>query len=228
MSSQAPQAGLLSRSPEEIARVLETIRSRATIVSSHLDTVIFKSLLRRVEAPERVILERSPTEAANVALLARSRCTFHSGIPEWHVEFVATAPRETIHEGTAAIALGFPEVLARHSDRAHPRAAFVPQTPLSCLADANGIMPFDARMINISRGGLGFLVHSADVHLEPGTVLRGCRIELPGSRACVADLEVRYSQNVTLPDGTRAVRSGCRFIDARPEIMELVRNYVKE
>ena len=51
----------------------------------------------------------------------------------------------------------------------------------------------------ISPGGIGFLIYAESIILEPGTVLRGCRIQLPNERVSDADLEVRYSTPVTLP-----------------------------
>jgi hypothetical protein len=40
---------------------------------------------------------------------------------------------------------------------------------------------------------------------------------------CVTDLEVRYSQPITLANGKRAMRSGCRFLSACPELSALVK-----
>jgi c-di-GMP-binding flagellar brake protein YcgR len=219
----------LSRSPAEIARLLESIRARGTLITAYLDEIRFQSLLRLVDPTgQRVILERSPLEAANTALLGRGRICLHADIPGWHVEFVGASPRTVEHEGQRAIELRFPEILVVHQPREYARGAVEPHVPLHCEADAGGIMPFDARMIDISRGGVGFLVYSSDISLEPGTVLRGCRIEVPGGGSLVTDLEVRYSQRVTLSDGTRALRSGCRFIDPPPQIAELVKRYVRD
>jgi len=39
------------------------------------------------------------------------------------------------------------------------------------------------------------------------------------------DLEVRYSAPVTLPDGARAVRSGCRFVNPSEEVKKLLAVY---
>lgn len=222
-------AGRLSRSPEEIARLLESIRVRGTLITAHIDETLFQSLLRLVDAQGgRLLLERSPVEAANAALLARSRSSFHADVPDWHIEFTASRPRPVQHDGRQAIQLDFPEVLVAHQPRAYPRASVEPHVPLHCVADAGGFMPFDASMVDISHGGVGFLVYSPDISLEPGTVLRGCRIQAPGGRIFVADLEVRYSQRVTLADGTRALRSGCRFINPDPETAALVKRFLPE
>jgi c-di-GMP-binding flagellar brake protein YcgR len=208
--------------------VLEAIRVRGTLVSTHLDRVLFQSVLRLVDAAgKRILIERSLVEAANTALLGRARGSFHSEIPDWHIEFVAAAPRPVQHDGRVAIQLGFPEVMVVHQPRAHARAKLSPHVPLRCVADAGGIMPFDARMVDIGLGGVGFLVYPPDITLEPGTVLHGCRIETPDGSILTADLEVRYSQRVTLSDGSHALRSGCLFLNPAPEVTALVRSFLK-
>ena len=198
-------------------------------VSAQFAGVAFEGRLLKVDAPGgSIFLSTDKNEEATRALLQRPRCSFRSRTPGRHVEFSAAGPRRVIHAGTPAIELKFPDVMASHQERAHPRAAVAPHAPLSCLADAGGITPFDARMIDIGRGGVGFLVYPSDITLAPGTLLRGCRIQGPDGRTLVADLEVRYSRPVKLADGTRAVRSGCRFVDPSPEVMELVRHYLAE
>jgi len=188
-----------------------------------LDEGVFEAKLLSVDADGgQIVLSRHAQEALNSALLQRSLCSFHASVPGRHIEFAATEPRDLGN----AIQLKFPEVMVSRQERAHPRAEVTPHRPLHCVADAAGIMPFEARMIDISRGGAGFLVYPGDIILEPGTVLHGCRIQGPDGRTYTVDLEVRYSQPVTLKDGTRAARSGCRFVDPSPDVLELVRHYV--
>jgi hypothetical protein len=94
-------------------------------------------------------------------------------------------------------------------------------------ADAAGITPFEALIVDLGLGGVGFLAYASTITLEPGTVLRGCRIVLPGGAECVTDLEVRYSQAVTLANGRRATRSGCRFLSACPQLAALTKRLME-
>lgn len=228
MSNGSAAAGLISRSPEEIARVLESVRERQALVCAYLPQGVFHSLLRHIDAAAgRIFVERCPQDTANEALLARPRCTFHAELPGWHVEFAAAAPRAVVHAGRAAIQLAFPDVLARHAPRQHPRAPIPANAPLRCVADVAGITSFDATVVDISAGGIGFIVYPSAISLEPGTLLRGCQIELPEGGTVTVDLEVRYSTPVAAPDGRRSVRSGCRLVDPAPEVLDLVKRYVK-
>jgi len=223
------RAGVVSRSPAEIARVLEGIMRRHSLLAVYGAPAVFRSLLRDVDARVgRIVVERSPDAAANDALLSRPRATFHCEMPGWHVEFVAAEPRVTLHDGIQAIECRFPELLSSYQRREHDRIAVRPPLPLRVLADAEGFTPFGASIVDIAVGGIGLVVYSQTITLEPGTILCGSRIELPDAAGvCTVDLEVRYSEAVGFASGTRAMRSGCRFLKPTPELVELVKRYLK-
>jgi c-di-GMP-binding flagellar brake protein YcgR len=173
-------------------------------------------------ARQFILIATAASKSANAALLARPRVTLVSAPGGWRIEFVAVQPREVIHDGAPAIHLRYPEVLTAQQRREHSRFDIPPKVPLRCIADAGGITPFDAQIADISVGGIGILLYPSDVTLEPGTVLVGCRIAVPGKTPITIDLEVRTSEGVTLPDGSRARRSGCRFVNAGDEVTKLI------
>ncbi len=213
--------GQMLRTPEEIARVLNSLVMRGEPIVADLgrSKLLFRSRLRFVDpAKAYVIIELSPDEAANRALMSRPRATFHAEPGGWRVEFAAANPKPTgAHEGAAGIKLRFPEIVAGHRRRENERASAPPQHELRCVVDEAGVIPFDAGMSNVSKGGIGFLQYDPEISLEPGTVLRGCRIESTGKESIVIDMEVRYSQLLTLADGRRVQSSGCRFLNLTPE-----------
>ena len=214
----------MSRSATEIARVLDKARQERVTVTAFFPSFVFESRLLHVDARGgRLVLARSPVEAANAAVLARPRCTFHCDMAGWHVEFVCAQARAVVFQGQGLIQCGFPELLASNPRRQHDRVRITPPLPLRVQADAAGLMPFDAMILDFGAGGIGFLAYATHITLEPGTVLRGCRMVLPGGAQCVTDLEVRYSQAITLPNGRRAMRSGCLFIDAPAALVAFAR-----
>jgi c-di-GMP-binding flagellar brake protein YcgR len=144
------------------------------------------------------------------------------------VEFVAAEPRLVRYKGQEAIRLRFPELMAGHQRRSEPRAAPTRELPLRCLADAGGVMSFDAHVIDISSGGVAVLLYHPGITLEPGTVLRGCVIEHPSLGPLSVDMEVRYSEPVRLKDGRRARRAGCRFVAPPAELKALIRRITGE
>jgi c-di-GMP-binding flagellar brake protein YcgR len=210
------------RSPSEIAQTLGLLRTRGEALTVHLQSgeVKFTSRLLAVDPIKGyIIIERDPDEGANATLLSRPRCTFFATLPNGHVEFVAADPQQVEHGGTPAIRLKFPDVFSYRQRREQDRAAVSPEIPLECLADAGGVLSFKGGLVDISTGGVGFLIYDPSITLEPGTVLKGCRIEAPNEAPLILDLEVRFSEMVSLPDGTRAERSGCRVV-LHPETLK--------
>lgn len=222
-------AGVISRSGKEIERVLVSLQTAGRPIVAALDDgkLRFRSRILIVDPKRRYfVVAASDDEAANAALLARPRATFWSIAQELHFEFPAADPQRSRFDGKPSIQLGFPELLVSHPRRSEPRARVPAQPPLQCIADARGIAPFDGQIVDIGNGGVGFLVYAADITLEPGTLLKGCRIEHPGGAPVFVDLEVRYSSPVTLADGRRALRSGCRFVNPSNDLLKLISSFM--
>lgn len=218
----------MSRSLEEIVRVLQAVKDRHNLVTTFLPGgVKFRALLRFVDPRgRRIIIGRSPVPGANAGLLSRERWTFHAELPEWHVEFPVGGARETLHNGVGAFEFGFPDIIVCHQPRAHPRVPIEPEAQLKCTANTRGHAAFEARIVDISAGGIGFIVYSPATLLETGTMLLGCRIEAPDGAVVEVDLEVRYTKPVDAAPGQTAVRSGCRLVNPSPEALALIQLYV--
>jgi c-di-GMP-binding flagellar brake protein YcgR len=221
-------SGLLSRSAKEIARVLEKAKAEGVSVCAFFPNLTFQAHIALIDPRGgRLLLTRCPLEAANAAVLSRPRCTFHCELAGWHVEFVAAEPRAVVVRRRSVIQCRFPELLASNPRRSHDRVHLRAPLPLRVHADTRGIMPFEAMLLDLGLGGVAFLAYASSITLEPGTVLRGCRIALPGGGECLADLEVRYTQAITLPNGNRAMRSGCLFLTPCPQLAALAKRMLR-
>lgn len=224
--SRLPADRAPSRSMAEIWRMLDVLRRQGIVVITEVGSgaLKFQSHLRLLDRDRRrMLVERSADPEINAALLARPRCSFHAEIAAWYIEFVAAGPREAVHDGLPVIEFDFPELLVRVQRRAHRRLPALERSGLRCLADAGGIMPFDATIVDAGPDGLGFLIYDAAITLEPGTRLHGCRITTSGGAVETVDLEVRYTQPIVLADGRRARRAGCRIANPSPTLVEFVR-----
>jgi hypothetical protein len=220
--------GQMLRTPEEITRVLNSLVMRGEPIICDLGggNLTFRSRLRFVDpARAYIIVELSADESANKTLLDRPRATFHAEPGGWRVEFAAADPKHTSsNEGAAGIKLRFPEIVAGHRRRADERTDAPLKKELRCIIDEAGVMPFDGTMANVSRGGIGFLQYDPKISLEPGTMLKGCRIYGADGDSIVVDLEVRYSQLVDLPDGRQVESSGCCFLNLTPQDTARIEN----
>ena len=218
--------GLLTKSPAEIMRVLVALRDRGEALSASMGgrKPAFLSRLLWIDPQlQFIVVGRSGDPAADAGLLARPRCVFSCALAAWQVEFVAAEPSLFRHGAQEAIRLRYPELMSGHQRRSEKRSAPVRDLPLHCLADAAGVMSFDAHVVDISPAGIAMLLYHPAITLEPGTVLKGCIIEHPALGQVSVDMEVRYSEPVRLQNGRRARRAGCRFVDPPAALKALVR-----
>ena len=215
----------IRRTPLEMVHILRLLKSRDVPITAYLHggETLFKSRLYVVDPIGAcIVIEPSADEKANAALLSRPRCRFFASPTGGEVEFVAADPQKIEHEGKPAIRFKFPDVMADRQRREHDRASVSEQIPLQCLADDGGVLSFKGGLVDISVGGLGFLIYHPSITLEPGTVLKGCRIGPEDESPLILDLEVRYTEMVELADGTRAERSGCRVVVGPETLKEYV------
>ena len=226
-TGSVPPAGYMSHKAEDVARILDSLHSQGRVISAFVgenDGQVHTCLLF-VDPGRGYIVVASPGETAAGPLLARSHVNFFSEFNGWHVEFSAADPQATTLGGEAAIRLRFPEVIASQQQRRMEPRIEVSDAPLRCEADSAGFAPFDGQLVDISRGGIGLLLYGADITLAPGTILKGCRIDLPGKGSLDVDLEVRYTKPVMLDGGHPANRSGCRFLNPTRRITELIDSF---
>lgn len=213
----------LLRTRNKIAPVLEALALRRQHVSVELPDgqgVIETRLLIADPVGDFIMVAAAADAALNAVLLGLARVTLVAEPDNWHIEFVGAGPSVAEHEGAATVRLRYPEIVSVKQRRQDERYDATPVLMLHCVADAGGFAPFDAKIKDISFGGMSVLVYPPDVMIEPGTVLAGSRIVIPGAGEVTVDLEVRYSEMITLEDGSRARCSGFRFINAPDEIKQ--------
>lgn len=222
-AANANNTSHLLRSRAKIAPVLDALaarRQRVTVELPDRQGLYATQLLLADPVGDYILVSATDDAALNSALLALARVTLVGEPDDWHIEFVAVEPSAVMHEGAAVIRLRYPEILAVQQRRQDERYDTSDALMLRCVADAGGFAPFDAQIRDISLGGISVLLYPPDVAIEPGTVLVGSRIEIPGGDTITIDLEVRYSEIVTLADGSRARCSGFRFLDAPDELRQ--------
>jgi c-di-GMP-binding flagellar brake protein YcgR len=223
--------GVLFRSRIEITRILRhLVRDRAVLSAQIGDAAqLFLTRLLHVDpSGEFLIVGYSEERRANAALLEQPSVVFRASDKRGRIEFSAATPAETVFEGDPAVRFALPRALVRSQLREHPRFTVPSDASLRCVADSAGVAPFEARIVDISRGGMGGMIYDAGVRLPPGTILRECKIMLAGSKPVVADLEVRYTVSAVQPDGSLAQRSGVKFLGETRGIDALLSRFVIE
>ena len=220
---------LLVRSGIEIDRILCAIAEDRDTVSATVKPakVLFLSRLVYVEPVKQFMLvSYSDHKPANSALLAAKSVTFKCNHRGAQFAFSCNAPRQTTHEREPAIQLGMPTtMLALLHRRGLQRVEVPARAEVDCQLRM-GVLSFDARLVDVSMDGMGFLMADDAMPLCAGTRLEGARIRHPNREPLVVDIEVRHVTRVALPDGRRATRIGCRILAASGELEDLIRLFI--
>lgn len=229
-SRLATTGQLLVRSGIEIDRILGSMVDDGATVSATLPSkVLFLSRLVSVDpVKQHMLLSYSDQKTANSALLAARSVVLKCNHRGAQYAFSGSGPRPALHARQPAIQLALPtQVLAlQHRQAAKPKPMQVPaQAQVDCQLRM-GVLAFDAKLVDVSLDGRGFLLAEDALPLCAGTRLERARIRHPEREPLVVDIEVRQVMRVALVDGRRATRIGCRILAAPHDLEELIRLFI--
>jgi c-di-GMP-binding flagellar brake protein YcgR len=219
---------VLLRSRIEIAAVLQSlIDGDLPLVSHHQvhDQLFISRLLRICPEKNFIVVGYSDNKQANAEVFAIGSVLFFANHSRGYASFLASHAVE-FDEGLPAVRFDFPQELLIEQRRVNKRVRVAPPSKLYCLADDGGIMPFEAGIVDVSLSGLGVMVYDPSIRLSPGTVLAGCRVDLPDGSVVSVDIEVMHAVEVVLLDGSHACRAGCRFVGDTQRVDKLLRFFV--
>lgn len=228
-AQHTPPRNVLYRSRIEICRILQFLVSDSCPVSAAIgNNQPFVSHILSVDpGAGYFVIAYSANKSANSVLFGLPSLEFTANPHEGHLVFRVSSPTDMQFDGKPAIQFALPQSVILNHRREQPRIPVPEDVSLRCIADEGGIISFEARIADINLGGMGGMLYSADIALEAGTILKGCRIIIPGGKAIIADLEVRYTKMITLPDGTSINRAGVRFVQKPDGIEALVDRFAQ-
>ena len=112
--------------------------------------------------------------------------------------------------------------------REHLRYPVPADAALRSVAESAGAVALEARITDISLGGMGVMVYDGRVELAPGMVLKSCRVVVPGRGSLIVDLEVCYAVPEPARAGASANRAGVRFLHTDNRIKALFDTFMIE
>jgi c-di-GMP-binding flagellar brake protein YcgR len=218
------------RSRVEILALLRALierRAPATVHFDHGEDFIVSTLLAVNPDFEELVLDPSGDEAANRRLLRSQRMTVVSRLDRVRIQFVVQGAQLTAWNKLPALRVRIPRSVLRLQRRDSYRIAPPIANPLSCGIPDPAVegRRHALRILDISCGGVALLVGEEPLPLEPGMVLGGCVLSLPGIGEVSFAAEVR---NVSRPgDGdAQAMRCGLRFIGMAQRTVTLIQRYI--
>jgi c-di-GMP-binding flagellar brake protein YcgR len=217
------------RSKPEVAQVLRGVMHGRELVTAYfgLDDQFMLTTLLEVD-PRRDVLrfDLGPDAALNQRMARTGQATFTTALDHVRVQF--DTPRIAIvrYEGREAFETGFPEALFKLQRREYYRLVAPAANPLRCLVPAATDNALEARIIDISLGGVGIISYGADAALRVGDLYQGCRIQIPDAGTIMATLQMRSIFDVTLKNGLHSFRAGCQFMDISTQQQAVIQRYI--
>jgi c-di-GMP-binding flagellar brake protein YcgR len=225
------------RSAREMEAILSRLAERATVVSLHVHNspwFMLTTVVRADYAANLLQFEYGRDEELNARVLQSTELRFDTYQDQINVRFIGRRVRETMVLDTPLFECDFPDTLLRLQRREFFRIApplnqpITIRLPLSAntrrdpaagasFASDTQVVEMHARGIDISCGGVVFLVEGNFMHTPVGSVLFGAELELAGTATLKLDLEVRNLRFVEMAGHRGTTRIGCRFsrIDSR-------------
>jgi flagellar brake protein len=142
------------------------------------------------------------------------------------VQFILCGLALTTHGGRAAFRTALPDNVLRLQRREYYRLIMPLTRRLPCqipLADSRHI---EVAIVDLSGGGMAMVAAPDSVQFEPEMEFPHCRFELPETGIVTATIKVMTSFEVTMRNGIRVKRAGCKFIDLSTPMINMIQRYI--
>ncbi len=214
-------------SPVEIAQVLEDLAGARIPIHAELEEPagprLFTSRVLWVEPDcSGFTVAYDADDTVNGLLYRQGAIKFNADRHHERISFFAHTPLDTMFQGKPAIYFPIPPSLMRYRRR-HQRIAVPAEAGLRCVVTRDREAQLEMKVVDISEGGMGCVIHSETEPFVQGAVLRQCRLVRTGGKPVWVVLAVEYSMPAMLPDGAYVQRAGLRFLEPPPEIRTLTR-----
>jgi len=212
------------RSRMEIVGLLRAVSTHREIVTAQFgggqDFVVSAVLAVHPES-EELVLDYGADEAAMQRLLRAPRLRLSTQLDHVRLSFNAEGAEAVSFEGGRAFRVRMPDSLLRFQRRDAYRLKIPLGRPLMChVPPPGGGAPLAIKVRDISVAGIGLMDYPASLVLGMGTLLQGCRVNLPDLGPLTADIEVMHTTQ------GEARRCGCRFRNLPLPMANLIQRYI--
>jgi c-di-GMP-binding flagellar brake protein YcgR len=217
----------------EILALLREIAERRILVTIYFrggERFVLTTVLGVNPEFEEIVFDASADPRDTEELLRSGTLVMVAFLDEVKVQFRAGRAERCTHEDGVALRVRVPDSVLRLQRREFYRVATPMTRPLVVTVPPTepSAAPLRLRVADLSCGGVGVVGESPLLGLEPGAVLRHCRLELPGVGVIDASLEVRH---IAQPRGGAAAtqtRWGMRFVNLAPGSLTLLQRYINK
>lgn len=212
-----------------LLRSLQQQRQLITMLVNGSPEAVITSVLDVDEENNILYIDCASNQAMNRRIAESSNISFETVLDRIRILFFASQVQECTYEGLPALWMPIPDSVIRLQRREYYRVPTPITNPVRCTIPVQhelGTETVTLTLINVSGGGIALIDEKKALDATYGTVYQDCRIHLPGNTVVVTALQIRNSQDVTLPTGKSVRRIGCLFIELPPAMLSAIQRYI--
>lgn len=222
------------RSRPEIVAVLRSLAKQNTMITVYFGQgreFILTTILDVNPDFKELVLDLGADAGANELLLQSTRLLVEGYEDRIKVQFTTTLAQVTTHAGRPAFRVRIPGAMLRLQRRDFYRVQLQMGKPVKAYLQPLADQPdkrVEARLVDLSCGGIAMILAALEVPIEVGSVYPDCSIILPGVGTVSSPVEVSYVREVSLKNGARERRAGCRFIKLPGAMQTMIQRYINQ
>lgn len=212
-----------------LLRSLQQQRQLITMLVNGSPEAVITSVLGVDEVNNVLYIDCASNAAMNRKIVESDNISFETVLDRIRILFFASQLQECTYEGLPALWMPVPDSVIRLQRREYYRVPTPISNPVRCTIPVQhelGTETVTLTLINVSGGGIALIDEKKALDATFGTIYHDCRIHLPGNTVVVTALQIRNSQDVTLPTGKSVRRIGCLFIELPPAMLSAIQRYI--
>lgn len=237
-AGQAPALELLAadhysqyliREAREVAYVLRQVASHRAMITAYFGKAgefLLTSVLEVSNNNRQLILDLGSDAELIAKALADGKLLCATQIEKVKIQFMLEGIERTEHEGFPALRATLPDLLLRLQRREYYRLAAGNLDSLNCHIPLPGGRTINARVLDISGGGVAIIAPPEGNSLEPDKVFDNCRLDLPDSAPVIVSLHVRNLFRMKTRGGQEVLRVGCQLLNVPPAAANQIQRYI--
>lgn len=219
--------------PLEILQILRGLVQKRAMITAYLDgggQSFLTTILHLDEANHRLALDLCTDESINQRVLTSEQLVCATQLEQVKIQFLLSRLERIPHENFTAFWSSFPELLLRLQRREYYRLSAPVSHALTCripvALENTPVETYEARIVDISGGGVAVMVPPKGISFEPNQEFPGCTILLPDVGPIQATLRVCNVFRLTNRQGITMLRAGCQFIGLAEAMNTAIHRYI--
>lgn len=219
----------LLTSKSAICNVLTDLSKRPDILTAYFNhgkEYLLTAVLAVMPDRNLLVLDYGADETLNQRLLEYGRAVCVTKHDNISIKFGCNILQRAKFQERQALAATLPENLFRQQRREFFRVTLPTVNSVKCHISQQDEGEVVLHVADMSCGGVGLIDPQHQFNPELGSILQGCRIDLPEFGSLTFDLVVRNSFLQPQNDGNQVRRLGCAFVALPLDKNAIIQRYI--